>query len=1029
MSWRWPRGEPKRLASFVDRQAGRRLPPLPLSTEDLRRLDPNTRVVRIAEALYDALAAQGLYYELDERYDGHDLPVQRIREPVEMLRHKRGTCLDLTLLYAGACITYELLPLLVVFEGHALVAICLTHDLHALRHDRPRLYTALAVNDPRRLFADRTLLQDAVERGSYLAVECTGFASANSLPAPAGFSREQGRLSFAGAVTAGLEELRRADRHLSFALDVNIAWNEWQIPIAPSSATKVQPPLSLPPGASRHGRTPLYGYEVKFVGRERELEMLLEFLEPRPDRSPDFAWWLWTAPGGQGKSRLAFCLCLEAEARGWRCGFLSSNAEFGAWSAWEVDEPTLVVVDHIAHRPETVRKAIGALSREPNGVRAPVRLLLLERPFRPEDLWVRKFVPEALPEDRADFFDSAYPLDAKRRRDRLRDRVRELEPLDADLLWQIVTSVLDRHAVPHPDRDLTVTALETIDRLRRPLFAILAAEAIATAGVDRLRQWDRHELEYFILEREFALWQQRLGLTGSPAGSRVRVRFEKHLVIVAFSTITGLTLTAATQALREHAVPVPKRLFPDWVRAIAGYSAEEEEDEDSGTWRLEPDLLGELFVLERLAGRFGVDANRTATRAQMQRLLDVGLAVQPLTTIAFIEKSLEDFPDHPSLHHLAERRIAEGVRANYGHYLDFGVYLQRIAMRLETQGRFDLAEQVWTRLAASGQRLAARPAGAAFADDFDEMVASALYNRALMRMRLKKTDGAVRDCNKVLATLERQRESQPLRPGFHKHRIVDLWEKTLRLRAVLRLPGEAQAALVDLNRILDDPAISEDERAEALLVRAEAHSVQTDLAAALHDYDVVLAMPGDRFAEQRRLAADKAIPLLWGELHRALAASHDEGGLRYADRALTIAVDYRPDLHVKIQVDRGVLHLLRRNWPAAIADFTAILGSAAAPIEQRLKALVNRSQAYFYASHLKRARSDVDQVLAASKPPDPDWATALLTRARIHQAENDYASALEDLRTLTDESALDSQHREMAARLASTLHRSGGGGE
>ena len=163
---------------------------------------------------------------------------QIIRQPQEVLTYKHGACLDLATLYCGACLHYSLLPVLLVFhgapEGHALAAVCLTHELRQLKYDRPNLYGALAKNDLRELFADGDAFLKAIEPdGVYLAVECTGFSKRESPSAPPGFAREDGKLSFKGVVQAGLNYLKGASKKLSFALDINIAWTEWKIPIQP----------------------------------------------------------------------------------------------------------------------------------------------------------------------------------------------------------------------------------------------------------------------------------------------------------------------------------------------------------------------------------------------------------------------------------------------------------------------------------------------------------------------------------------------------------------------------------------------------------------------------------------------------------------------------------------------------------------------------------------------------------------------------------------------------------------------------
>ena len=116
MPWQWPRGDPKMLAGFVNKQAGLYLPPLPFSTEDLRHFDPHNRVRRIAEAIYQVLADQNIYYGPSEYVPGAE-ETQIIRQPQEVLTYKRGTCLDLATLYCGACLHYSLLPVLLVFHG------------------------------------------------------------------------------------------------------------------------------------------------------------------------------------------------------------------------------------------------------------------------------------------------------------------------------------------------------------------------------------------------------------------------------------------------------------------------------------------------------------------------------------------------------------------------------------------------------------------------------------------------------------------------------------------------------------------------------------------------------------------------------------------------------------------------------------------------------------------------------------------------------------------------------------------------
>src|SRR5262249_22976926 len=79
---------------------------------------------------------------------------------------------------------------------------------------------------------DPNRLRELVESGAYLAMECTGFAQSKSLPnsVPEGFGRtNDGLMPFDRAVTAGREQLDRADSPFRFAIDVAVAHYYWRI--------------------------------------------------------------------------------------------------------------------------------------------------------------------------------------------------------------------------------------------------------------------------------------------------------------------------------------------------------------------------------------------------------------------------------------------------------------------------------------------------------------------------------------------------------------------------------------------------------------------------------------------------------------------------------------------------------------------------------------------------------------------------------------------------------------------------------
>ncbi|MFF5076253.1 AAA family ATPase [Actinoplanes sp. NPDC000266] len=212
----WPRADERGLVRFITPRASR-WQPLEVSRFDLSGGADRYRPV--AAAIYDALRERQIRYALEEYHPSSAL--QTTRTPAEVLVAPReGTCLDLAALFCGLCLAYELLPVVVVIDGHALALFCATHGLREWNgYDRPgrELFAAGPVEDAARL-------AELVDSGAYLAVECTGFAHSEAAGGP---------LTFDQAVAAGREQLNRP---LRFALDVAIAHYEWRIEPLPVEA-------------------------------------------------------------------------------------------------------------------------------------------------------------------------------------------------------------------------------------------------------------------------------------------------------------------------------------------------------------------------------------------------------------------------------------------------------------------------------------------------------------------------------------------------------------------------------------------------------------------------------------------------------------------------------------------------------------------------------------------------------------------------------------------------------------------------
>jgi hypothetical protein len=222
--------EPRALARFIPRAVppALRLPPA------INRLDllHQEGVEALLRELYTLLRDQGITCDVEP-----PAPAMAARQPIRtidtILSEKRGTCLDLSLLFCAVCLAHDLAPLLIVLEGHAFVAVATGRTLQQPHGEGMPAFE-------RGMLASFDALRDLVPR-LYLPVECTGFAAGAGLsreyPEGRGRERRDGCMSFDRAVRAGEEYLNAhiapagatpgaAQRAFLYALDI-VTLQDW----------------------------------------------------------------------------------------------------------------------------------------------------------------------------------------------------------------------------------------------------------------------------------------------------------------------------------------------------------------------------------------------------------------------------------------------------------------------------------------------------------------------------------------------------------------------------------------------------------------------------------------------------------------------------------------------------------------------------------------------------------------------------------------------------------------------------------
>jgi len=245
MHRKWSKIDELDLVRFVDPNARAHFP-IRVNLLDLQHEAVGLR--QIAKEIYNALLLKNIQYSLEPRTTSQWQPTQEIRLAQDILAKREGTCLELALLFCGLCLGYELVPILIVLDQHALVAVSTNYTLR--NHDRRRgLEDEIFKNVLVRREREKEL-REILTSGAYFAIECTGFAFTQTLqpPNPEGTGREpSGMMSFDRAVAAGAEQLEPIfGQPFKFALDIAVAhyFHEMQ-------------PLASADGYRRHYRKPL----------------------------------------------------------------------------------------------------------------------------------------------------------------------------------------------------------------------------------------------------------------------------------------------------------------------------------------------------------------------------------------------------------------------------------------------------------------------------------------------------------------------------------------------------------------------------------------------------------------------------------------------------------------------------------------------------------------------------------------------------------------------------------------------------
>ncbi len=415
----------------------------------------------------------------------------------------------------------------------------------------------------------------------------------------------------------------------------------------------------------------LYHYTdttIEVLGREVESAALERFR----DAGAGFRWWQLAGSGGQGKSRLALNLVTKTQENNpeWNAGFFlphNGDAELKKFSeishTWIPKENHLFVVDYVLARTEYLRKVLKDLSARASEFQHAVCLLIVER-----QPWHFGGI-EGNANDCAEWY--AKISDHRCGKNAALDCCRytpaeetnflhclELRALKRNKLIEIVLQVAKLGPSPVGWSNTQIDErLHEIDSQGRPIYAFFLGRAIGEGAVEftanqlDLLSWVlRTDLKYrwSTLRSDSLVAVPGIGSFSSEIPEYPGKNASMHLAVAA--TIIGeLDCNEISEWFeKRNWVPHNAKIVGE-AKLIADNPVCD--DPEPTILGLEPDLLGEFFVIESIR-----------KQKRFLRLLDLCWSVNPTRVVDFLSRVARDFSNLPTTREIIDHPVPEGSR-------------------------------------------------------------------------------------------------------------------------------------------------------------------------------------------------------------------------------------------------------------------------------------------------------------------------------------------------------------------------------
>lgn len=368
-------------------------------------------------------------------------------------------------------------------------------------------------------------------------------------------------------------------------------------------------------------------------GLQLKLRSFLEAADFVCPKLPDIQITVVYGKGGQGKSRLAFELCMQMQKQGWHSGFIQQEEKpHPVECRW--NKPSLFVFDYAGSRNTELDALIKGIKakHQQTPLNYPVRILLLERECSDKAGWFMQLLNNG---DVESFIYYEHPYEASK----------YLTPsLTEQQLIELAKDYLKWHEMPQTEQQAKAAAIvakatEIEKDTPRPLIVQLVAELLLKDVT----------LNYKSVEKLLEAFFTREENTVAQLANNDKYLPQKLWEILAIASLAG----GIEKQVLYTACKEPE--FEQWGRdhlsnklfTLAGqYFAM---DSDLTTIPgMEPDMLGEYLVLRQWRHWKATEDFPQQWQSQIQQQLALALLLS-LKTSETLVRLCQDFPDNNPL--------------------------------------------------------------------------------------------------------------------------------------------------------------------------------------------------------------------------------------------------------------------------------------------------------------------------------------------------------------------------------------------